>query len=204
MAFAFIFNSRIIRSVMQYKKVKEMAKEEKKDKEEEAGADSGPPIMKIVIIAVVLSMLLGGGLVGGTFFFVNKMNEDKLAAAEANAEGGEAAVPDLPPEYHSMDPKFIVSFNSGKESRFMQFSVEVMTRDSEVIPKIEEHMPVIRSSLLMLFGSQNYNAMLTREGKERLLEEVATDINVTLKKVLGSEEMVSSIEEAYFTSFVIQ
>ncbi len=180
-----------------------MAKKEKKDEEEEAGADSGSPIMKIVIVAVALSMLLGGGLVGGTFFFVNKMNEEKLAAAVVEAEGGEV-VSDLPPEYHSMDPKFIVSFNSGNESRFMQFSVDVMTRDSDVIPKIEEHMPVIRSSLLMLFGSQNYDAMLTREGKEKLLEEVATDMNATLQKVEGGEEMVSSIEEAYFTSFVIQ
>ena len=131
------------------------------------------------------------------------MNEEKLAATEEDAEGG-VVVPDLPPEYHSMDPKFIVSFNDGKESRFMQFSVEVMTRDSEIIPKIDEHMPVIRSSLLMLFGSQNYDAMLTREGKEKLLEEVATDINTTLQKVEGGEEMVSSVEEAYFTSFVIQ
>jgi flagellar FliL protein len=178
-------------------------KEEKKDKEEEDGANSGPPIMKIVIIAVVLSMLLGGGLVGGTFFFVNKMNEEKLIAEAESAEG-ESAAPTVPPEYHSMDPKFVVSFNSGNESRFMQFSVDIMTRDSEMIEKIDEHMPVIRSSLLMLFGSQDYNAMLTREGKEKLLEEVATDINTTLQKVSGSEEMVSAIEEAYFTSFVIQ
>lgn len=180
-----------------------MAKEEKKEKEEEEGTNSGPPIMKIVIIAVVLSMLLGGGLVGGTFFFVNKMNEEKMAAAAASEEGGEE-VPVMPPEYHSMDPKFVVSFNSDSGSRFMQFSVEIMTRDSDVIEKIDEHMPVIRSSLLMLFGSQEYEAMLTREGKERLLLEVAADMNATLQKVSGSEEIESVIEEAYFTSFVIQ
>ncbi len=183
-----------------------MAKDEKKGNEEEEVENSGPPIMKIVIVAVVLSMLLGGGLVGGTFFFVNKMNEEKMAEAAASAEGaeGEEAAPTMPPEYHSMDPKFIVSFNSGDNSRFMQFSVEVMTRDSDVIEKLEDHMPVIRSSLLMLFGSQQYEAMLTREGKEKLLEEVAVDINATLQKVLGSEEMVNAIEEAYFTSFIIQ
>ena len=178
-------------------------KDEKKGKEEEDGGNSGPPIMKIVIIAVVLSMLLGGGLVGGTFFFVNKMNEEKMAAAAAS-EGGVEAIPSKPPEYHSMDPKFIVSFNDGAASRFMQFSVEVMTRDSDIIGEITEHMPVIRSSLLMLFGAQNYQSMLTRAGKEKLLEDVAEDINTTLQKVSGSTEMVSSVEEAYFTSFIIQ
>lgn len=183
-----------------------MAKEEKKGKEEEGAeaGNSGPPIMKIVIIAVVLSMLLGGGLVGGTFFFVNKMNEEKMAAAAAASEGGVEAAPTKPPEYHSMDPKFIVSFNDGEASRFMQFSVEVMTRDSDIIAELTDHMPVIRSSLLMLFGAQDYESMMTREGKERLLEEVAEDINTTLKKISGSTEMVSSVEEAYFTAFVIQ
>ncbi len=179
-----------------------MAKEEKKGKEEDDAGNSAPPIMKIVIIAVVLSMLLGGGLVGGTFFFVNKMNEEKMAAAAA--EGGVEAVPTKPPEYHSMDPKFIVSFNDGEASRFMQFSVEVMTRDSEIIDELREHMPVIRSSLLMLFGAQDYSSMITRTGKEKLLEEVAEDINITLQKISGSAEMVSAVEEAYFTSFVIQ
>lgn len=180
-----------------------MAKEEKKDKEEEAAADnSGPPIMKIVIVAVVLSMILGGGLVGGTFFFVTKMNEEKMAAAAS--EGDVAAVPEKPPEYYSLDPKFIVSFNDETASRFMQFAVEVMTRDDDVIDALKEHMPVIRSSLLMLFGAQSYNEMLTREGKEKLLEEVTLDINTTLQKISGSEELKSSIEGAYFTSFVIQ
>jgi len=79
---------------------------------------------------------------------------------EDEAEGKEL----LPAQYYSMDPKFVVSFSNQKFARFMQFSLEIMSRDAEVIKKIEQHNPVIRSSLLMLFGSQAYADMASREG----------------------------------------
>jgi flagellar FliL protein len=103
-----------------------------------------------------------------------------------------------------MDPKFMISFRNQNKARFMQFSLEVMSRDSEVNKKINQHMPVVRSNLLMLFGSQEYEAMVTREGKEKLLADTAADINATLKKVTGEDDPESSVEAAYFTSFVIQ
>lgn len=185
-----------------------MAKEEEKE-QEDTEKKSGLSTVKIVIIAVVLSGVIGGGLVGGTFYFVNAMNEEaEAAAAEAEAiENGEMeapAEPVLPPKYHSMDPKFIVSFNNQKGARFMQFSLEVMSRDDEVIKQLDDHMPVIRSSLLMLFGGQTYEVMVTREGKQKLLQEAVEDINNSLKMLAGDKEQVTTIEAAYFNSFVIQ
>ena len=86
----------------------------------------------------------------------------------------------------------------------MQFSIEIMSRDDMVIKQVEEHMPVIRSSLLMLFGSQDYEVMVTREGKEKLLLDAMEDINTTLQKISGATEKTALVEAAYFDSFVIQ
>ena len=187
-----------------------MAKEEKKGEKEE-GAATQPSTMKVVLIAVVIAVLLSGGIVGGGFFVLSTQHAEQLAAAyssggEGDGEGGSevAAESMAPPQYHSMDPKFVISFNDDSGSRFMQFSVEVMTRDKDVIKKIEEHMPVIRSSLLMLFGNQKYDQMLTREGKEKLLATTTDDINATLQKISGSATPLTAVEESYFTSFVIQ
>jgi flagellar FliL protein len=197
-----------------------MAKEELEEIEENENIEkkSGLSTLKIVIIAVFLTVLLGGMLVGGTFYLVSSMYSAQTAATsavadknadaeendeEADEEAGESE-PLAAPIYLSMDPKFIVSFSDQKSARFMQFSIEVMSRDAQVIKKIEEHMPVIRSSLLMLFGGQQYEKMATREGKEKLLKEATSDINTSLQKISGDEEQVSSVEEAYFNSFVIQ
>jgi len=194
---------------------------EEKDTEEPA-KKAGLSTVKIIIIVVSLTLVLGGGLVGGTFYFVTSMNPAQATTAkdsnkkvaddaEEDADEEEDVAEDEdedkvmePPHYYSMDPKFVVSFSNQKYARFMQFSLEIMSRDPEVIKKVEEHNPVIRSSLLMLFGSQGYDEMVTREGKEKLLQDTAADINSTLQTVTGDKAMATAIEAAYFTSFVIQ
>lgn len=191
-----------------------MAKEEKKQQDNEAaGNKRNLSTVKIIIITAVLSLVIGGGLVGATFYFVSNMNDEQTTLAKDDAdessaeEAGEDAVEDVPkgpPQYHSMDPQFVVSFSDQRNARFMQFSLEIMSHDSEVIKLVEAHMPVIRSSLLMLFGSQTYEDMVTREGKEQLLNNVKNDINTTLQTILGEDELESTVDAAYFNSFVIQ
>jgi len=197
-----------------------MAKKEAEEKEkdnEEVVEKKGMSTVKIIILVVTLTLVLGGGLVGGTFYFVSSMNSPQVSStkdgADEVADDGEEDTDEEevaedevmePPHYFSMDPKFVVSFSNQKYARFMQFSLEIMSRDPEIIKKVEEHNPVIRSSLLMLFGSQGYEEMVTREGKEKLLKDTAADINSTLKKVTGSANMANAVEAAYFTSFVIQ
>ena len=214
-AFAFI----LIRQLCVFPdKAKTMAKDEK-DKEEqeeqEEGKKKGSSTTKIIIITVLAAALLSGGLVGATFYFVSGMNDDKEVAArqtdeneeedeEEEAEAEEDEEPKGPAQYYSLDPKFVVSFRDQHSARFMQFSLEVMTRDKNVVKKISEHTPAIRSSLLMLFDSQGHDVMSTREGKKQLLLDITEDINETLSNVVDSSEEISVVEAAYFTSFVIQ
>ena len=218
-AFAFVFMENIFKQNIKNNLLGEnnMAKEPEENQEsEDDDKKSGSSTLKIVIIAVSLALVLGGGLVGATFYFVSNMNAEQASTAKDGKDGAEAADEDEeeeevaesepvePPQYHSMDPKFVVSFSDQSKARFMQFSVEVMTRDSDVIKHIETHMPVIRSSLLMLFGNQAYEDMVTREGKEKLLSDVTADINTVLEKLDGQAETESLVEAAYFNSFVIQ
>ena len=174
---------------------------------EEAPAPAKSGNIKIIIIAVLAAVLLSGAVVGGALYFVMGQDGDAEASSEEAEEDEEEVAEEIPlepPQYHSMDPKFVVSFRDQRSARFMQFSIEVMARNKDIIKQVEEHSPAVRSSLLMLFDNQSYEMMSTREGKQKLLEEVIVDINTTLKKVTGEEELVASFEEAYFTSFVIQ
>jgi len=195
-----------------------MAKEEKDLENEEDVQEKGKSSnLKIIIIGVLVALLFGGGLVGGTFYLVSSMQsaeadssktvkseDDEEGEKEEGEEEEEEEVPKGPAIYHSMDPKFVVSFRDQKVARFMQFSIEVMTRDEGVIELLDGHTPAIRSSLLMLFDNQNDATMSTREGKQQLLDDIVTDINETLKTMTNKDELEASVESAYFTSFVIQ
>ena len=175
------------------------------DKEKSGGA---PSTTKIILFAVLLSVVLSGVMVGAAMYFLSDDGDQAAAVAadneEADAEETEAPEdnvdPDAPPQYVSMDPKFVVSFIDEKKARFMQFSLQVMTRDDDVIKLLEKHMPAVRSSLLMLVGSQEYAKVSTRDGKEELLAEITADINRTLEKIAGK----SGVEASYFDSFVVQ
>ena len=174
--------------------------EETEDQENDT--KGGNSTMKVVIIAVVLSIVLSGGIAGGMLFFLGGDDSGQQASEDVEDEEEEVAEtePAEPPIYHSMDPKFVVSFRDKKKARFMQFSVEVMTRDNEVINAIKQHNPAIRSNLLLLLDGQDSEKMITREGKEQFLVEITEDINKTLDSIGGT----SGVEAAYFISFVMQ
>lgn len=155
----------------------------------------GNSTMIIVIVAIAVSIVLSVGIAAGMMVFLK--GDDQTAAADGQDT---ETVASEPPIYHSMDPKFVVSFRNPKHARFMQFSLEVMARDRDVIEDIKKHSPAIRSSLLLLVDNQDSETMTTREGKEKLLEKMTADINQTLERIGGK----SGVEAAYYNSFVIQ
>ena len=105
-----------------------------------------------------------------------------------------------PLTYVPLDPPFVVNFNADTDIRFLQITVEVGTRNPEVVDKIKEHRPAIRNSLVMLFSSQDPYVLNTREGKETLRGESLSEI----QKVMKAETGASGVESVFFTSFVMQ
>lgn len=168
-----------------------------KDTEEKGGAST----MKVVIIAVVLSVVLVGGGVGAAMYF---LMGDKAAPAEGEAAAEEVEEEKGPALYQSLDPKFVVSFTDQRSARFMQFSVDVVTHKEEVKEQVQLHMPAIRSSLLMIIGEQDADVVSTKEGKEKMLEEIKNNVNETLARMEGKKAIKDGVEAAYFNSFVIQ
>jgi flagellar protein FliL len=179
------------------------------EEDENKNTGAGLTFRKIIIYAVLLSIVLSVVMVGATLFFVKcddsasqvTADDEAVVTEECDAvEADKEIDPDDPPQYFAMDPKFVVSFSDQSQARFMQFSLQVMSHDKYVIELLKLHMPAIRSSLLMLAGSQTYENVSTREGKEKLLADITTDINSTLQKLAGE----SGVESSYFDSFVVQ
>lgn len=139
----------------------------------------------------MLVLALGGGG-AGYWHFVMK--------ADATTEH-RTAVEKLPPIYIALDPPFVVNFETEQLVRFLQVTVELMTRDAATSELLKTHDPVIRNDLLMLFANQKYQNVSTRAGKEQLRQEALE----TIRKVLaGAGGEPQRLEAVYFTSFVMQ
>ena len=147
---------------------------------------------KLLIIIGAAVLLLGGG---GAFFFL-KGGDKKPAAAEAKKEAVK-----LPTVYVPLDPPFVVNFDAGAGARFLQITVQLMTRKPEMAEFAKAHEPVIRNDLLLLFSNQKFEEVSTREGKEKLREAALQ----TVRKIIAEEgSKPDELEALYFTSFVMQ
>ncbi|MEP7311471.1 MAG: flagellar basal body-associated FliL family protein [Pseudomonadota bacterium] len=145
---------------------------------------------RLLIIIAAAVVLLGGG---GAWFFLKP-------APDKNAEAEHAAAK-LPSVYIALDPPFVVNFDAGAAARFLQITVQLMTRAPEMVEFLKLHDPVIRNDLLLLFGNQQVTEVSTREGKEKLREAA---LEAVRKIVAGEGGKAEEVEAVYFTSFVMQ
>jgi flagellar FliL protein len=186
------------------------------EKDGEEKKPKGSLVTKILLFGV-LPLLTVIILVVGTLFFAGVLPGGGDHSADSNAESSEDGAGDeegeegdeegdeedgetQPAIYLPIDPAFVVNFASQGKARFLQVTVEVMTRDPLMPDQIKLHMPVIRNNLMLLFSSQSYDGVSTLEGKESLREEALEVVQLILEEETGD----TGVEAVYFTSFVMQ
>ncbi|MDY6949232.1 MAG: flagellar basal body-associated FliL family protein [Pseudomonadota bacterium] len=158
-------------------------------------APAAPPKSKMLII-VVCSLLAAGAAAGGAVYFMGGKKE-----GDEHAKAEEAPAHKSPAIYSKFDPPFVVNFQNKGQMRFLQVSVEVMTRDPLTAELIKQHDPKLRNDLLMLLGGQTFETLSSREGKEQLRTE---SLKAVADVVAAEGGKAESVEQLYFTSFVMQ
>ncbi len=192
-----------------------MADEPKAEDETESSENEKPKkdksgIIKIALIGLGIMAIIGTN-VGLTVMLTQKNSagneaamkaivgedaEKEVAVDENESEDGE----EKPALYQKLEPTFVVNFQAEEALRFLQVSVELMTRDEKIIAAVEQHMPIIRNNLIILFSSQDFTTISTRVGKERIRAQTLSEIQKVMKEKTGRP----GVEEVYFTSFVMQ
>ena len=168
-----------------------MAEENKVDGVEEGEDQQAPSSKKkrIIIIALAVLVLVIAG--GATFFLMG--GDD----SEDSAEEAELVI--APAIYLDLNPPMLATLSVDGKQRYMQVSLNVMSRDQAALDAVEYHMPFIRSKLNSVYGSVDFKMAQTIEGKEALREETLKIINGVLES-----EGEALIEAVYFTNFVMQ
>ena len=171
-----------------------MAKK-KLDDDLDLGIEKGAGSKKklIIVVAAVVLLLVAGG--AGWFLFGGSSEGDQPQEAAA-----EEPVEESPPIYHSLAPVFVVNLPPGGRAKMLQVGVDVMARKPELIEFLKHNDPMIRNNLLSLFGTQEGDALRSREGKEQLQKAVLKALNGIVEKQAGP----GRVEAVYFTSFVMQ
>ncbi|MFI4913924.1 MAG: flagellar basal body-associated protein FliL [Steroidobacterales bacterium] len=141
----------------------------------------------IIVAAVICAAAVGA-------WFAFKPSPEQKPA-------GQSAAPRAAPIYYKFDPAFVVNFGSEGNARYLQVTVEAMSRDAAVLELIKNNEPAVRNDLVLLLSAQEYSALMTPEGKERLRAATLQAIRKTVIAEGGDGQLVEAV---YFTSFVIQ
>ncbi|GHU06384.1 flagellar biosynthesis protein [Betaproteobacteria bacterium] len=175
-----------------------MAKEEKAV--EAAAPKSGGKKMLIIIIAALALVLVGGA---GAFFMLKGHGSDE----EAEEEEVVVEAPktrkkkSAPPVYVDMDA-FTVNLVPEPSEQFVQLVLSVEVLDTLAGEQIKTYMPKIRNNVMLLLSSKKASELLSKEGKEKLAEEIRDQMNKVLDPRADKDEW--PIREVLFTSFIIQ
>jgi len=159
-----------------------------------AGAEvaTGKKGKRPLIIAAALLVLAGGG---AAFWFM------RAHAPASDQPAAAAAATKAAPIYYKFEPAFVVNFGAEGNVRYLQVTLEAMSRDPLVVEAIKNNEPAIRNDLVLLFSAQLYDALMAPGGKEQLRAATLEAV----RKAIGAEGgKGESIEGVYFTSFVIQ
>jgi len=181
--------------------------------------------MKLIVAVLVAALAAGGG----AFFFMSKKAAAEKAAAaskaavegeegegDATAEEAEAEEEEEPAadekkpkkdgsagaaasDFAALSPQFVVNLNDPEAMRFLQVEVQVIAKKAAAMEAVKTNDPVVRNRLMLLFSSQTYHELLTREGKEKLQAAATDEINKVLK-----EHKKPAINGVVFTNFVMQ
>ncbi|MBK1690695.1 flagellar basal body-associated FliL family protein [Ectothiorhodospira mobilis] len=143
-----------------------------------------------LILLILLSSLLAAGVGGGAAWYL-------LGGMQAQSPSEPAP---KEPGYLALDPPLVVNFQGNGRVRFLQVGVVLMARDPQVLKAAQEHLPAIRNDLMLLFGDERYEALLTREGKEAVRQEALEAV----RQVLMDRGEPADVQAIYFNSFVMQ
>ena len=184
-----------------------MADEETTD----GGEEPKPSMIKKLMMPLVLSFVTAGIAIGALNFFGVISFGDKAEVAEGmeGEEGAEGAddkeamvgsKAGMPAFFFTLYPDMLVALTNNGKSRYLKLTIQVMSREEEVVAGVEQYHPIIRNNLLKLFQEVDFDLVASPQGIEALQGIAAEEIERVLKQYHGP----SAVEGVYFTSFVVQ
>jgi len=139
--------------------------------------------LKLIIIGVIVLLLGAGG-----FFGYSKYKK----ANEKEAEKEEQVSIIIPLK------SFVVNLfdKKGIGKRYLKITMEIEVGKEEDKLKIENHIPQLRDTVLILLSSQTLKDINTMEGKLELKHAILLRMN----QILGKK----TVRRIFFTEFVVQ
>lgn len=158
----------------------------------------GSGALLLLVATILATLFLLGAFDGGDD---DTDSSDDSGTELVDPEAPAAATPARAPAmYFPVKPAFVINYQSGGRTRFLQVEVSLLTRDQEIFSALQQHLPLIKNRLVLLFSGEVFAELQTNEGKELMRQKALTAIQEILVQEVGRE----GVEQVLFTDFVMQ
>ena len=165
-------------------------------------ADEEKPAKKtsklLIIILLIASLAIGGAAI--FLVITNMTSDDKSGVAEGRnagdeGDGGKKVGMDKLGPIMPLEP-FIVNLSGAGGRNYLKIEITLEFDKKGVQAELENKMPLIKDSILLLLATKSFESIQTAEGKLMLKNEIITRLNRFLS--------TGVIQNLYFTNFVVQ
>jgi flagellar FliL protein len=159
---------------------------------------------KLIIIILAVVLLLSGIGAGVYYFFIQKPSAESITG-ESNASAGvetpkkEAKV--KPPVFLALE-SFTVNLRMAPDEvqQYLQIGITLELRSDKSVDPVKQRIPQVRNRVLMLLTNSKGSELSTTEGKDKLVEDIKTQINAIYPQMTNDAPVLG----VFFTSFIIQ
>lgn len=143
-------------------------------------------ILLPLVVALIAAFWIGGG----------------AQAQEAAPEPAEGEPVDETINYVTITPTLILNIGKSQGGRlsYIKTDVAISVKGAAGAAAIEAHMPAVKNILVMGVSGQDESMINTAEGRERIRQDLARELQAWLEEEAGKPY----VEEVMFTNFIVQ
>jgi flagellar FliL protein len=159
---------------------------------QQAAPASPGPLKRIILIALI-AIIAAGAAGAGVWFFMSKR-------APAAASGEAAPPPSAAPLFFPLESMTVNLQSDDGQQHFLRIGLTLKLGDARTQQELTDHMPEVRSHILLALSNKHPDELAPLEGKRALANELKTLIEQPSDK--GAAPI--SVQDVLFTEFVVQ
>ncbi|MGY2460626.1 flagellar basal body-associated protein FliL [Vreelandella sulfidaeris] len=149
---------------------------------------------KLLWIMIILVLLSSIGAATAIYMVIDQQDNGTENAEMQQAMERES------PVFMRIEPFTVNLADDRHGSRLLYTGVTLRVGNEESKVILEEHMPQVRSRLLMLLSGKQADELTSSEGKQQLAQEIVNRLNVPL----AENQPPLDLREVLFTEFIVQ
>ena len=154
-------------------------------------AESSGGSKKLLWVMIILVLLSSAGAAAAIYLVLDQRD---------SGEAQQQTVELTPPVFTHIEPFTVNLADDRYGSRLLYTGITLRVGNEQSKAIIEEHMPQVRSRLLILLSGKQANELTSTEGKEELAQAIISRLNVPLTE----NQPPLDLREVLFTEFIVQ